>query len=54
MNLILTKTKICADKAGLALGLGFERVVYVFLIVVLALNVLELFYLHLLLSLQGE
>lgn len=28
MNLILAKTKMCADKAGLALGLGFERVAY--------------------------
>ena len=28
MNLILAKTKMCADKAGLALGLGFERVPY--------------------------
>ena len=28
MNFILAKTKMCADKAGLALGLGFERVSY--------------------------
>ena len=28
MNLILAKTNMCADKASLALGLGFERVAY--------------------------
>ena len=28
MNLILAKTKMCADKAGLALRLGFERVAH--------------------------
>ena len=28
INLILAKTKMCANKAGLDLGLGFKRVAY--------------------------